>query len=43
MFGTGRNFEKRVKGLGDASEMVDLIGRAPNGPIFDVSGTDWRF
>ena len=35
MFGTGRNFEKRVKSLGDASKMVDFIGRAPNGPIFD--------
>ena len=33
-----RNFEKiekRVKSFGDASKMIDFIGRAPNGPIFD--------
>ena len=33
MFGTGRNFENRVKSPQDASEMVDFIGRAPNGQI----------
>ena len=35
MFGTGRNFEKRVKSFGDASKMVDFIEIAPNGLIFD--------
>ena len=37
MFGTGRNFEKRVKSLGDASEMVDFIGGAPNEPKFHLA------
>ena len=34
--GTGRNFENRVKTLGDAAEMVDFIGGAPNEPKFNL-------
>ena len=36
MSGTDREFEKRVKNLGDAAEMVDFIGGAPNEPKFNL-------
>ena len=36
IFGTGQNFEKRVKSPQDASKMVDFIGRAPNGQILPI-------
>ena len=29
LFGTGQNFEKRVKSLQDASKIIDFIGTAP--------------
>ena len=36
LFGTDREFEKRAKSRGDAAEMGDFIGGAPNEPKFHL-------